>query len=46
MMEGRNSRSKRVSNEIKRIFRGKSDQNQKRAVKVVKQMRYTKVNKF
>ncbi len=29
---------KRVSNEIKRIFRGKSDQNQKRAVKVVKQM--------
>ena len=28
----------RVSNEIKRIFRGKSDQNQKRAVKVVKQM--------
>ena len=29
---------KRVSNEIKRIFRRKSDQNQKRAVKVVKQM--------
>jgi len=28
----------RVSNEIKRIFRRKSDQNQKRAVKVVKQM--------
>ena len=29
---------KRVSNEIKRIFRRKSHQNQKRAVKVVKQM--------
>jgi len=28
----------RVSNEIKRIFRRKSEQNQKRAVKVVKQM--------
>jgi len=34
----RETNPKRVSNEIKRIFRGKSDQNQKRAVKVVKQM--------